>query len=109
MFVGSLTFHPPLGLAESAALALLVFAAGLWLAWRALRGAGSRKSIALLGLRAAGLALLALIWLNPGHWRDELISQRRDWIVLLDRSASMKVEQAEKETRWEAALRFVEK
>ncbi len=102
-----LVFNPPFGLAESAALALIGSLAGLWLAWRGTRGAGSHRPLTLLALRATGVTLLGLVWLNPGRWQYELISQRRDWVVLLDRSASMAAEQAAKQSRWQAALQLV--
>ncbi|HEX8295593.1 MAG TPA: hypothetical protein VF593_04800, partial [Chthoniobacteraceae bacterium] len=41
-------------------------------------------------------------WLNPGHWKDEAQTARRDWLVLLDRSASMQAEHAEESSRWQA-------
>ncbi len=101
-------FHPAIGLAEAVAVAAVLTALALWLAWRATRELPRARRALLIGLRAAGLLLLAFIWLNPGHWRAEQIDQRRDWLVLLDRSGSMRAEQTPGTSRWTAALQTLE-
>ena len=55
--------------------------------------------------RVSGLVALALLWLNPGRWREENLDAKRDWLVLLDRSRSMESPLAENETRWQRATK----
>jgi len=102
------TWNPALGLPEATALALLFVAAALWLAWRATADMRGRIRSALMSLRACGVAAVAVIWLNPGRWLEEGEKTRRDWVVLLDRSGSMKAEHTEGSSRWQAGAQLAE-
>jgi hypothetical protein len=99
----AITWNPALGLPEAIALALGFLVAGVWLAWRGVGEARGGIRGALVFLRTVGLLLLATLWLNPGRWLEENLSARRDWMVLVDRSASMQAEHAEGVSRWAAA------
>ncbi len=105
----AIMWNPVLRLPEATALAIAFLAAGIWLA---VRGAGDARGgvrPALVALRSAGLLLLALLWMNPGGWREENLDARRDWLVLLDRSASMRTELSGQTTRWQAGAAAAEK
>ena len=100
-----MTWNPAIRLPEAIALAVIFVIAAVWLAWRE---AGEMRRV-LLPLRTLGLLGIAVRWLNPSRWLDENSSARRDWLVLLDRSASMKSGHDEKATRWETAARLAER
>ena len=104
-----MTWNPAIGLPEAIALAAVFVAAALWLAWHGAREAAASVQRLLFPLRTLGLLALAVLWLNPGRWLDETASTRRDWLVLLDRSASMSGGHDEKATRWETATRLAER
>lgn len=76
-----------------------------WLSSAALPGRLRALSLALRLLAVAGLALLAV---NPGEWRSPVEREDSDWVVLLDRSASMAVKDAQGATRWHAALQLAQ-
>ena len=104
-----MTWNPAIGLPEAVALAALFVAAALWLAWHGAREASAGVRRQLFPLRTCGVLALAVLWLNPGRWLDENQSARRDWLVLLDRSASMKTSHDENASRWETATRLAER
>ena len=82
----------------------LVFVAfGAWLAWRSARRARRPLRIGLVLLRGGALALMAGIALNPGRWVAPPAEGRPFAAVLLDRSASMAVADAQGDSRWNAA------
>lgn len=97
-----ISWDPIIALPEAMALAVAFIVAAMWLAWRGVAAARRPVRTPLLGLRAAGLAIVVVIWLNPGRWLEESENTKRDWLVLLDRSASMQAEHAEKISRWQA-------
>ncbi len=99
------TWNPALRLPEAITLAIGFLAAGLWLAARGTGDARSGTRAALLALRTAALGLVALLWLNPGRWLEDSANTQRDWLVLLDRSASMRAEHENGESRWQAATK----
>jgi len=103
------TWNPVIGLPEAIALAAAFVVVALWLAWQGAREAAAAVRRQLLPLRLLGLCALAVLWLNPGRWLDETSATRRDWLVLLDRSASMRGGHDESATRWEAASRLAER
>ena len=105
----ALTWNPAFRLPEALTLALVFLAAAGWLAVRGASEARGGVRGTLVGLRSIGLLLLALLWLNPGRWLEEDLDAKRDWIVLLDRSASMRAEHRGKDSRWEIATRAAEK
>lgn len=98
----ALTWNPAIGLAEAVALGVLFIVVGTWLAWRGSAEASRKTRRLLVALRVLGLLLVAVIWLNPGRWIEFNETTRRDWIVLLDRSASMQAEHGANLTRWKA-------
>ncbi len=102
--ISSLSLNPAIELPEAVALALMFLGAGIWLAWRGAGEAGESARMKMVILRALGLTMLSLLWLNPGHWNTQGGQVQRDWLVLLDRSASMKAEQSAESTRWEAGV-----
>ncbi len=104
-----MTWNPAIGLPEAIALATIFIIAALWLAWHGAREASASVRRQLFPLRSCGVLALAVLWLNPGRWLDESASARRDWLVLLDRSASMKSGHDENATRWETATRLAER
>jgi hypothetical protein len=63
---------------------------------------GPRTGLSLL--RGAAFAVLALLWMNPGEWRQPDEEEPRMHALLLDRSASMAVRDGGDETRWAAGL-----
>ena len=82
--------NPPLPLAFLIPLLLLALAVAAWLSWRGSAGLTGRRRGALLALRLAGLAALCILLLNPGKWTRPKEDRERPWLVLLDRSASMR-------------------
>src|SRR5262245_7401080 len=97
----ALSLNPIIGLPEAISLGLVFIIAGTWLALRASADARASVRSALILFRALGLTALAFIWLNPGRWLDESKDTRRDWLVILDRSASMKAEYGPGKSRWQ--------
>ncbi|MEA3209521.1 MAG: hypothetical protein QOE70_2578 [Chthoniobacter sp.] len=104
----AVTWNPAIALPQAVALALVFVAAALGLAWFASAAVRAKIRWPLIGLRALGVTLLAVLWLNPGRWLDESEITRRDWLVLLDRSGSMKAEHAEGTSRWQAGMRLAD-
>jgi hypothetical protein len=90
----------------------LVLAMGLltvacaFCAWRTSAKARRRDRIIMTILRFVALVLLAVIALNPGHWRQDSEEMKSEWVVLLDRSQSMATEDVDGETRWDEARRI---
>ena len=105
----AITWNPALRLPEATVLALLFLFVGVWMAWRASAGVRGNIRAPLLGLRTLGLAVLGICWLNPGRWLEDADQTRRDWLVLLDRSASMGAEHAEGTSRWQEGVRLAER
>ena len=83
------------------AAVLAVIAANL----RSTTGCRPRLRGALLALRLAGVAVLVLAALNPGSWVQP-DPPRREWAVMVDRSASMAVADAGGISRFAAAREF---
>lgn len=81
----------------------LLVALGAGLAWRSTRRARRPVRISVVLLRAATLALLVLIALNPGHWISPPAEGQAFAAVLLDQSASMATADVDDVPRWEAA------
>lgn len=102
------TWNPAVGLPEAVAFGLAFVAASLGLAWLGAAEARSQIRWPLISLRFLGVALVAVIWLNPGRWLIESQNTRRDWVVLLDRSGSMKAEHAQGISRWQVATSLAE-
>ena len=98
-------WNPVLRLPEAITVALAFLAAGLWLAARGTGDASAGIRAKLLALRTVALILVALIWLNPGRWLDNSSDTKRDWLVLLDRSASMRAEYEGGANRWDTAVK----
>jgi hypothetical protein len=105
----AISWNPAIPFAEAIAIAAAFIVAGIWLAWSASLAVNTALRGWLLALRTAGLLLLALFWLNPGQWREDERHVRRDWLVLLDRSASMESEHDENATRWKAGVTIAER
>ena len=109
IFPLAITWNPAFRLPEAVTLALVFLVAGVWLALRGASDARGGVRGALVSLRSLGLLLLALLWLNPGRWLEENLDAKRDWLVLLDRSASMRAEHSGKKSRWELATQAAQK
>lgn len=103
--IAALTWNPALRLPEAVALALAFVSVGIWLAARGVGDVRGGIRTKLLALRTTALVLLAVLWLNPGRWLEDNADTKRDWLVLVDRSASMRAEHAGDESRWQAATK----
>lgn len=90
-------------------LLAVTLAAGGFLAWRSAAKASIVRRSVVTGLRVAGLALLGLIALNPGHWREQAEERPGAWAVLLDRSLSMATPDINGRNRWTEACRLTAK
>lgn len=64
----------------------------LWLAWRSSRGLRVRRRLALLGLRAVALAILGFVLAGPTQVTTTGRLTRDPFVVLIDASRSMRVE-----------------
>ena len=105
-----LQFDPPFLPLQTAALAALTLglAFTLYLRWELRKRAG--RHVGLLLLRSLVALLLAFILLNPVARRAEPArAVKSPFLLLLDTSRSMETPDggAERETRWQAAKRFV--
>lgn len=83
-------------------LLVLVVAGGAILSWRSTRGCSQRVRSWVLGLRVLTLVFLGVVLINPGRWVSLHDLEDRLWVILLDRSSSMAVDD-EDGTRLEAA------
>lgn len=99
-----MTFSPVLSHPWPWIVLIALPAAGLWLAWRATVTLPSGMRAGLVGLRTLVLVALAVLLLNPGEWKQPEHREEKLHAVLLDRSASMAVRDAEDATRWEGGL-----
>ena len=99
------SWNPALRLPEATTLAFAFVAVGIWLAVRATGDASSSVRTKLIALRTFALILLAILWLNPGRWLEENLNSKRDWLVLIDRSASMRSGHAGETSRWDVATK----
>lgn len=97
--------NPIIPIEYLAAIGLLLAAGVLAAAWRSTRRLAGRLRVAVLLLRIAMLALVALVALNPGRWRMPSLAVQREFALLLDRSASMGTADADGSSRWTAALK----
>jgi len=104
----ALQWNPAMGLPEAVALGGGFVLVGAWLALRSSPGVHGSLRAWLVVLRTLGLIAVAVAWLNPGRWVEPEQDGQREWMVLLDRSASMKSIQSGKTTRWEAATKAAE-
>ena len=82
---------PAWGLVAAAVVALLALA----LAWRGSRGVPARRRLTLLALRGLGLGGLALLFAGPTQVETRGRVTREPFVVLVDASRSMRVEDAE--------------
>jgi hypothetical protein len=85
-----------------AALALPLV--GLWLGWRAGATLETKARAWFTVLRGVAFAVLAVLLLNPGEWRQPEHTEEKLHAVMLDRSASMAVRDAGDATRWDGGL-----
>src|SRR3954452_5450297 len=77
---------------------------GAWLAWRAGATLPVRTRLGFVALRALAFAVLAVLLLNPGEWKQPEHEDEKLHAVMLDRSASMAVRDAGDSTRWAEGL-----
>ncbi|CAN5895707.1 VWA domain-containing protein [soil metagenome] len=77
---------------------------GMGLAWRASHTLPLSSRIVMLLLRGLAFAVLAVLLLNPGEWEQPEHKEAKLHAVLLDRSASMAVRDADDATRWAGGL-----
>ena len=87
---------------------VVVLTAGGVLAWRSSAKASTPVRGGILAARLLGLAGLALIALNPGHWVSRTRVETAEWALLVDRSASMQTPDVEGRSRWAAAGRLAD-
>lgn len=86
-----------------------IFAASAVLSWKSSSKCSFRRRMLMLGLRLAGLLILAGIAFNPGKWVSSSDDKKSECYVLLDRSASMSAPDVNGRTRWTEALRLADK
>ncbi len=86
-----------------------IFAVAAVLSWKTSSKCAFGRRVLMLGLRLAGLLVLACIAFNPGKWISSSDDKKSEWYVLLDRSASMAVPDVNGRTRWTEALRLADK
>lgn len=108
MMTLGIAWNPVIGIAEAVLAGFAFFIGGVWLSWLGSGGARIGIRTLLVGLRAVALGLLVLVWLNPGNWEQDPTQNRREWMLLLDRSGSMSVEQDPDQSRWNAAGKLAE-
>ena len=89
-----------------AGLALVVVSS--LLCWRTAARCRLRWRLALTVLRTIAVAGLAVLALNPGRWRSETIGVESEWALLVDRSRSMEVADANGAPRLKAAARIAQ-
>lgn len=77
------------------ALVLLISA---YFSWKSTAGKSLKLRISTTALRCCGIVVLTIIALNPGFWKKENLNTSQEWVLLLDRSSSMAVEDAAKRT-----------
>ncbi len=79
----------------------------LYLNWRSSRGREPVARAGLFSLRAAVAVLLLILALNPGQWKERPSEQTGAWVLLLDRSPSMAVPDADGQTRYQRAREWL--
>jgi len=89
----------PLFAAEWTWAAVAIGVALLALSWRSSRGLKQSRRLALFGLRAAVLGLLALVLAGPSRVTTTGKVTRDPFVVLIDASRSMRVQDASGKTR----------
>jgi hypothetical protein len=96
--------NPVLSIDVLVPLLAVLGVAGCLAAWRSTIGRDTVVRGAVTALRGGALAGLALIALNPGRWRTEVRNENSEWVMLLDRSASMSTRDVGGAARWDAAM-----
>lgn len=79
-------------------------ALGAWLAWRSTAVCNRPARLGITAFRAAGIALLAIPFLNPGQWILPPKESDTEWAVLIDTSSSMSTGDVNGGSRIDAAL-----
>lgn len=92
---------------------IVVLVAGLailagWLAFRSASRCGRRSRVAITACRVLGMATLAIPLLNFGEWVTPSAESEASWLVLLDGSGSMGVEDESAGSRWKTAVQQLE-
>lgn len=87
-----------------APLWFLVLIACVAAGWVSSRGVGNRIRLGLTGLRTGALVLIGWIALNPGTWEWPSEVRESEWVILLDRSGSMEVDDGTGRSRWREAV-----
>lgn len=102
-------FNPIIPIERLVLAAVVVMAAGGVMAWLSASARPLRWRLLLACLRVGGLSLLALVAFNPGRWVGMGGEVSKEWLALLDRSASMTVKDAgDGASRFEEGVRVVE-
>jgi hypothetical protein len=101
-------FNPLIPAEYLALLGVAATAVAGLLAWRTAARCARPKRMLLTALRALAILLLVLLAANPGSWQRADRDTRHEAVVLVDRSASMAVRDAEDGSRWEAAVTLAE-
>jgi hypothetical protein len=84
--------------------AAVVLAASVYAQWRTSDACGTRVRVGLVALRIGSVLVLVALALNLGGWRRLTRGGEREWVILMDRSASMRTKDVEGRERWDAAL-----
>jgi hypothetical protein len=84
--------------------AAVMIAASVYSQWRTSAACERRVRFGLVALRAGSVLVLVALALNLGGWRRLTRANEKEWMILVDRSASMTTRDVEGRSRWEAAL-----
>ncbi|NWK55574.1 hypothetical protein HW115_08120 [Verrucomicrobiaceae bacterium N1E253] len=87
--------NPVISISLLIPLALMLLAATAWMGWRSSDAVSSGLRKLLMGLRIAAVLMLLIFLFNPGEWRAVEDQLSKVWAVMLDRSSSMSVEEAD--------------
>ncbi|MFC1461234.1 hypothetical protein ACFLQR_01790, partial [Verrucomicrobiota bacterium] len=101
--------NPILAIEQLVLILAAVIAVGVVCAWRTSAKCRKPVRVCITGVRLLGLAVLAMIALNPGHWHEEREQRDNEWAVLADRSLSMSTADMKGKTRWDEACRIAAK
>ena len=104
-----MTIDPLLPLDYLVPLGAALLAGVAWISWKTSALCGDRLRAALAAARVLGVAGLLLVALNPGRWQHDRAERETEWAILVDRSLSMTVADADGRTRWDQAVTLARK
>lgn len=84
--------NPVLPISLLIPLILVIMLAAAWMSWRSSEAVSGRMRKVLLALRMLAMLMLAVFLINPGSWQAVEDQVQKVWAVMVDRSASMSVQ-----------------